>query len=163
MTCVWQTVLVSEVAGFLSEASTIMKNPCIDYCPWIIVGKPLPHHSPHSPTLTNPPLYLSDKSTQWSLSAPSFLLPRSPISVTYVVQPTHYWQASPYGSAWFGGSRGSVGFSGCFDTADIVGYGSCAGVSEMHTRQGNSEWLESLLDDSFYCWLKCGQLRSSAF
>lgn len=78
----------------LSEMNPIMKNPRIDYVVWTIRGNPPPliYPPPTNPTPT-PPSSLSDKSMQWFFGYPP---PHSPpISVTSVLQPTHYWQAFP--------------------------------------------------------------------
>ena len=101
--------------------------------------------TPYNPTPTPPPpASLSDKSARYfeqdSLSVQPSSSHTPLIPVTSVVQPTHYWQASPcmlhqelvhlYLTRWLTSEAGggSVGFSGCFERADSGLWFMCAGV-----------------------------------
>lgn len=83
----------------LSETNPIIKKPRIDHCLWIIRGNPPPYINPptHTHTYTHAQPYpYPSLFFEWHIHTilRASLLPR-PISVTSVVQPTHYWQASP--------------------------------------------------------------------
>lgn len=80
---------VSLLVRSLPNHEEKKKKSHIDYCLWIIRGNPPHHHDPpHSPTQPHP-----DSSLPAEGSIHTVLLPRSSISVTSVVQPSHCWHA----------------------------------------------------------------------